>query len=97
MKRPTLDVLIVEGEESVTDALSSTLARRGHRVTVVSPGTSPDWFPLSQARFERSAYRDSEALREAEAEERAQRGRAAAGAASSIRPRVATAPRRVAT
>jgi FixJ family two-component response regulator len=32
VKRPTLDVLIVEGEESVTEALSSTLARRGHRV-----------------------------------------------------------------
>ena len=32
MKRATLDVLIVEGEELVTEALSSTLARRGHRV-----------------------------------------------------------------
>jgi len=32
VKRATLDVLIVEGEEPVTEALSATLARRGHRV-----------------------------------------------------------------
>ncbi len=32
MKRATLDVLIVEGEEPVTEALSAKLARRGHRV-----------------------------------------------------------------
>jgi ActR/RegA family two-component response regulator len=35
VKRPALDVLIVEGEEPVTEALSSTLARRGHRVFAV--------------------------------------------------------------
>ena len=45
---------------------AEALARRGHRVTVVSPGPAPDWFPLSRARFERSSYRDSRALGEAE-------------------------------
>lgn len=35
------------------------LARRGHRVALVSPGPSPDWFPLARARFERSSFRDS--------------------------------------
>lgn len=46
---------------------AEALARRGHRVTVVSAGSAPDWFPLSRARFERSAYQDSAALREADA------------------------------
>lgn len=45
---------------------AEALARRGHRVTVVSPGPAPDWFPLARARFERSSYRDSAALGEAE-------------------------------
>jgi glycosyltransferase involved in cell wall biosynthesis len=46
---------------------AEALARRGHRVTIVSPGPAPDWFPLSRARFERSAYGDSAALAEADA------------------------------
>ena len=45
---------------------AEALARRGHRVTVVSPEPAPRWFPLSRARFERSSYRDSQALDEAE-------------------------------
>lgn len=45
---------------------AEALARRGHRVTVVAPGPAPDWFPLARARFERSSYRDSPALGEAE-------------------------------
>lgn len=36
MRREALDVLIVEGEEPVTEALSSTLARRGHRVSTAA-------------------------------------------------------------
>lgn len=35
------------------------LARRGHRVAVVSPEPAPEWFPLVRARFERSSFRDS--------------------------------------
>ena len=38
------------------------LARRGHHVTVVSPGPAPDWFPLARARFERSAFADAREL-----------------------------------
>ena len=45
---------------------AEALARRGHRVTVVSPEPAPDWFRLVRARFERSSYRDSSALAEAE-------------------------------
>ena len=41
---------------------AEALARRGHRVTVVSPAAPPDWFPLVRARFERSAFTDSAAL-----------------------------------
>lgn len=41
---------------------AEALARRGHRVTVVSPGPRPDWFELSQAHFERSAFADSTEL-----------------------------------
>ena len=33
MKAPSLDILIVEGEEPVTEALAATLARRGHRIS----------------------------------------------------------------
>ncbi len=45
---------------------AEALARRGHRVTVVSAEPAPDWFPLTRARFERSSYRDSRALAEAD-------------------------------
>ncbi len=41
---------------------AEALARRGHRVTVVSPQAPPAWFRLSQAHFERSAFSDSPAL-----------------------------------
>jgi glycosyltransferase involved in cell wall biosynthesis len=45
---------------------AEALARRGHRVTVVSPEPAPEWFRLVRARFERSSYRDSAALAEAD-------------------------------
>jgi glycosyltransferase involved in cell wall biosynthesis len=38
---------------------AEALARRGHRVAVVSPQPPPDWFSLMQAHFERSTFRDS--------------------------------------
>lgn len=41
---------------------AEALARRGHRVTVVSPQAPPAWFRLSQSHFERSAFSDSPAL-----------------------------------
>jgi glycosyltransferase involved in cell wall biosynthesis len=46
---------------------AEALARRGHRVTVVSPGARPEWFDLSQAHFERSAFGDSTELARAQA------------------------------
>lgn len=45
---------------------AEALARRGHRVTVVSPEPAPEWFRLARARFERSSYRESRALAEAD-------------------------------
>jgi glycosyltransferase involved in cell wall biosynthesis len=45
---------------------AEALARRGHRVTVVSPEPAPEWFHLARARFERSSYRDSAALADAD-------------------------------
>ncbi len=38
---------------------AEALARRGHRVTVVSPQSSPRWFPLVRARFERSGFAEA--------------------------------------
>jgi len=45
---------------------ADALARRGHRVTVVSPEPAPEWFRLARARFERSAFRDSAGFAEAD-------------------------------
>jgi glycosyltransferase involved in cell wall biosynthesis len=45
---------------------AEALARRGHRVSVVSPGPAPAWQPLTRARFERSSFRESPALAEAD-------------------------------
>ena len=45
---------------------AEALARRGHRVTVVSPDPRPDWFPMSRALFERSAFREARELAGAE-------------------------------
>lgn len=45
---------------------AEALARRGHRVGVVSPGPPPAWLPLARARFERSSFRESRELAEAD-------------------------------
>jgi glycosyltransferase involved in cell wall biosynthesis len=45
---------------------AEALARRGHRASVVSPGPAPAWQPLSRARFERSSFRESRELAEAD-------------------------------
>ncbi|MEO8430522.1 MAG: glycosyltransferase family 4 protein [Acidobacteriota bacterium] len=45
---------------------AEALARRGHRVAVVSPQPAPRWFPLLRARFERSSFRDSRELADAD-------------------------------
>jgi len=45
---------------------AEALARRGHKVAVVCPQPPPSWFPLLRARFERSSFRDSRALAEAD-------------------------------
>ncbi len=45
---------------------AEALARRGHRVAVVSPDREPAWFPLARARFERSSFRESRELAEAD-------------------------------
>jgi glycosyltransferase involved in cell wall biosynthesis len=41
---------------------AESLARRGHRVSVVSPGREPRWFPISRARFERASFTESREL-----------------------------------
>jgi len=56
----------LSGGVQVALVQAEALARRGHRVTVVSPDSPPSWFSLSRARFERSAFSDSAALAEAE-------------------------------
>lgn len=45
---------------------AEALARRGHRVVVVSPGSAPEWFPLARARFERASFRESAGLVDAD-------------------------------
>jgi len=54
------------GGVKVVLAPAEALARRGHRVAVVSPDARPEWFPLARARFERSAFRDSAELARAD-------------------------------
>jgi glycosyltransferase involved in cell wall biosynthesis len=57
-----LESTALSGGVKVTLLQAEALARRGHRVTVVSPEPRPDWFALSRARFEHSAFRDSAEL-----------------------------------
>jgi glycosyltransferase involved in cell wall biosynthesis len=57
-----LEATELSGGVKVVLMQAEALARRGHRVTVVSPQPAPAWFRLSQAHFERSAFTDSPAL-----------------------------------
>jgi glycosyltransferase involved in cell wall biosynthesis len=44
---------------------AEALARRGHRVAVVSPEPEPEWFRLRRARFECASFRQSRELADA--------------------------------
>lgn len=52
----------VSGGAKVVFLQAEALARRGHRVAIVSPEGRPDWYPLTKAHFERSAFGDSSEL-----------------------------------
>ncbi len=54
------------GGVKVALAQAEALCRRGHRVAVVSPQASPDWFPIARARFERAAFAESAELSRAD-------------------------------
>ena len=56
----------VSGGVKVVLQQAEALARRGHRVAVVSPGAQPRWFAMSRARFERSSFRESRELAQAD-------------------------------
>jgi glycosyltransferase involved in cell wall biosynthesis len=56
----------LSGGVKVVFLQAEALSRRGHRVAIVSREARPDWFSLSRAHFERSAFRDSEELARAE-------------------------------
>jgi glycosyltransferase involved in cell wall biosynthesis len=56
----------LSGGAQVALIQADALARRGHRVTVVSPQGEPRWLRLSRARFERASFRESQALGEAQ-------------------------------
>jgi glycosyltransferase involved in cell wall biosynthesis len=57
-----LESTALSGGVKVVLLQAEALARRGHRVAVVSPEPAPDWFPLMQAHFERSSFSDSAQL-----------------------------------
>lgn len=61
-----LESTALSGGVQVVLTQAEALARRGHRVDVVSPETFPSWYPLARARFERSSFRESRALSEAD-------------------------------
>jgi glycosyltransferase involved in cell wall biosynthesis len=54
------------GGVKVVLAQAEALARRGHRVCVVSPQPAPKWFPLLRSHFERSSFQQSSELAGAE-------------------------------
>ena len=61
-----LPTSVISGGGKVILQQAEELARRGHRVAVVGPEDAPEWYSLRHARFERSAFEDSSALREAD-------------------------------
>ena len=56
----------LSGGAKVVFLQAEALARRGHRVAIVSPEGRPDWYPLAKTHFERSAFGDSAELTHAE-------------------------------
>jgi glycosyltransferase involved in cell wall biosynthesis len=56
----------LSGGTKVALLQAEALARRGHRVTVVSPGPEPLWFRRSRASFERASFRESRELARAQ-------------------------------
>lgn len=52
----------LSGGVKVVLTQAEALARRGHRVSVVSPDGPPSWFSLGRAHFEKSSFRDSREL-----------------------------------
>jgi glycosyltransferase involved in cell wall biosynthesis len=61
-----LESTALSGGVKVALLQAEALARRGHRVVIVSPEGQPDWFAMSRAHFERSAFRDSAELARAQ-------------------------------
>jgi len=56
----------LSGGVKVVLTQAEALARRGHRVAVVSPEPAPRWFSPTRAHFERSSFRESRELAAAE-------------------------------
>ena len=56
----------LSGGVQVVLVQAEALARRGHHVAVVSPSPPPAWFPLARSNFERSSFRESHELAEAD-------------------------------
>ena len=56
----------LSGGAKVVFVQAEALARRGHRVAIVSPEARPDWFTLVKTHFERSAFADSRELAQAD-------------------------------
>ncbi|HEV8231577.1 MAG TPA: glycosyltransferase family 4 protein [Thermoanaerobaculia bacterium] len=61
-----LESTALSGGVKVALLQAEALARRGHRVAVISPEGRPDWFSLARSRFERSTFRESTELARAD-------------------------------
>jgi glycosyltransferase involved in cell wall biosynthesis len=61
-----LESTALSGGVKVVALQAEALARRGHRVAVVSPEPAPRWFALGRAHMELSAFRDSRELPQAD-------------------------------
>ncbi len=56
----------LSGGVQVVLVQAEALSRRGHHVAVVSPSPPPAWFPMARSNFERSSFRESRELAEAD-------------------------------
>lgn len=61
-----LESTALSGGVRVVALQAEALARRGHRVAVVSPEAAPRWFALGRAHVELSAFKDSRELAQAQ-------------------------------